>query len=184
MPKSGGRRLVLCHQANGWRSRNCPTCSPIPYRGFHPRRLHDEGCEWRSRHRHSRAGMRRRVIAIFAGVADGHRFSMMFNTYTLSASSRYSPGLILMRDIVDHYAGRGYRAIDLGIGSDEYSGCSGGATSRSSTASSRPACAAGWRRPRCRASTAPSTWSSTMRRCSRSRKGCEAPFTADNGGAM
>ncbi len=60
------------------------------------------------------------VIAIFAGVNDGHRFSMMFNTYTMSASSKYSPGLILMRDIVDHYAGRGYRALDLGIGSDEY----------------------------------------------------------------
>jgi CelD/BcsL family acetyltransferase involved in cellulose biosynthesis len=60
------------------------------------------------------------VIAIFAGVADGHRFSMMFNTYTLSASSKYSPGLILMRDIIDHYAARGYRALDLGIGSDDY----------------------------------------------------------------
>jgi CelD/BcsL family acetyltransferase involved in cellulose biosynthesis len=60
------------------------------------------------------------VIAIFAGVADGHRFSMMFNTYTMSANSRHSPGLILMRDIVDHYAGRGYRAIDFGVGSDDY----------------------------------------------------------------
>ena len=60
------------------------------------------------------------VIAIFAGVADGHRFSMMFNTYTMSASSRYSPGLILMRNIIDHYAERGYRALDLGIGSDDY----------------------------------------------------------------
>jgi CelD/BcsL family acetyltransferase involved in cellulose biosynthesis len=60
------------------------------------------------------------VIAIFAGVADGHRFSMMFNTYTVSDSSRYSPGLILMRNIVDHYAERGYRALDLGIGSDDY----------------------------------------------------------------
>ena len=60
------------------------------------------------------------VIAIFAGVNDGQRFSMMFNTYTLSANSKYSPGLILMRDIVDHYAGRGYRALDLGIGSDDY----------------------------------------------------------------
>ena len=47
------------------------------------------------------------VIAIFAGVADGHRFSMMFNTYTMSANSKYSPGLILMRDIIDHYAGAG-----------------------------------------------------------------------------
>src|SRR6202521_1299059 len=60
------------------------------------------------------------IIAIFAGVADGHRFSMMFNTYTMSGNSRHSPGLILMRDIVDHYAGRGYRALDLGIGSDDY----------------------------------------------------------------
>jgi CelD/BcsL family acetyltransferase involved in cellulose biosynthesis len=60
------------------------------------------------------------VIAIFAGVADGHRFSMMFNTYTVSGNSRYSPGLILMRNIIDHYAGRGYRALDLGIGSDDY----------------------------------------------------------------
>ena len=60
------------------------------------------------------------MIAIFAGVADGHRFSMMFNTYTMSANSKYSPGLILMRDIIDHYAGQGYRALDLGIGSDDY----------------------------------------------------------------
>jgi CelD/BcsL family acetyltransferase involved in cellulose biosynthesis len=60
------------------------------------------------------------VIAIFAGVADGHRFSMMFNTYTMSPSSKYSPGLILMRDIIDHYAGQDYRAFDLGIGSDDY----------------------------------------------------------------
>src|SRR5258708_2525591 len=60
------------------------------------------------------------VIAVYAGVADGHRFSMMFNTYTMSDNSRYSPGLILMRNIVDHYAERGYCALDLGIGSDDY----------------------------------------------------------------
>jgi CelD/BcsL family acetyltransferase involved in cellulose biosynthesis len=60
------------------------------------------------------------VIAIFAGVADGHRFSMMFNTYTMSARSRYSPGLILMRNIIDYYGERGFRALDLGIGSDDY----------------------------------------------------------------
>jgi CelD/BcsL family acetyltransferase involved in cellulose biosynthesis len=60
------------------------------------------------------------VIALFAGVADGNRFSMMFNTYTVSASSRFSPGLVLIRHIVDHYAERGYRALDLGIGSDSY----------------------------------------------------------------
>jgi len=60
------------------------------------------------------------VIALFAGVADGDRFSMMFNTYTMSGHSRYSPGLILMRNIIDHYGERGYRALDLGIGSDDY----------------------------------------------------------------
>jgi CelD/BcsL family acetyltransferase involved in cellulose biosynthesis len=60
------------------------------------------------------------VIAMFAGVADGYRFSMMFNTYTMSARSRFSPGLILMRSIIDHYAAKRYRALDLGIGSDDY----------------------------------------------------------------
>jgi CelD/BcsL family acetyltransferase involved in cellulose biosynthesis len=60
------------------------------------------------------------VIALFAGVADGHRFSMMFNTYTMSEHSRHSPGLILMRNIIDHYSVRGYRALDLGIGADDY----------------------------------------------------------------
>jgi CelD/BcsL family acetyltransferase involved in cellulose biosynthesis len=60
------------------------------------------------------------VIALFAGVADGHRFSMMFNTYTMSGHARFSPGLILMRSIIDYYAGRGYGALDLGIGSDDY----------------------------------------------------------------
>ena len=60
------------------------------------------------------------VIAIFAGVADGHRFSMMFNTYTISANSKYSPGLILLRYIIDHYAEHDYTGLDLGIGSDDY----------------------------------------------------------------
>jgi CelD/BcsL family acetyltransferase involved in cellulose biosynthesis len=60
------------------------------------------------------------IIAIFAGVADGHRFSMMFNTYTMSDNSRYSPGLILVRNIADYYAERGYHALDLGVGSDSY----------------------------------------------------------------
>ncbi|HWW46245.1 MAG TPA: GNAT family N-acetyltransferase [Xanthobacteraceae bacterium] len=60
------------------------------------------------------------VLAIFAGVADGHRFSMMFNTYTLSDSAKYSPGLILLRNVIDHYAEAGYTSIDLGMGNDEY----------------------------------------------------------------
>ncbi len=60
------------------------------------------------------------VIAIFAGVADGERYSMMFNTYTMSSNAKFSPGLILMRNIIDHYASLGYHALDLGIGSDDY----------------------------------------------------------------
>jgi CelD/BcsL family acetyltransferase involved in cellulose biosynthesis len=60
------------------------------------------------------------VIAMFAGVDDNDRFSMMFNTYTMSANAKYSPGLILLRDIVDHYAARGATALDLGVGSDDY----------------------------------------------------------------
>jgi CelD/BcsL family acetyltransferase involved in cellulose biosynthesis len=60
------------------------------------------------------------VISVFAGVADDNRFSMMFNTYTMSANARYSPGLILIRNIVDHYASRGFTALDLGIGADDY----------------------------------------------------------------
>ena len=60
------------------------------------------------------------VIAMFAGVADGQRFSMMFNTYTMSANAKFSPGLILMRDIIDYYGGHDYTSLDLGIGSDDY----------------------------------------------------------------
>jgi CelD/BcsL family acetyltransferase involved in cellulose biosynthesis len=57
---------------------------------------------------------------VFAGVADRERFSMMFNTYTMSANARYSPGLVLIRNIIDHYASRGFTSIDLGIGDDDY----------------------------------------------------------------
>jgi CelD/BcsL family acetyltransferase involved in cellulose biosynthesis len=60
------------------------------------------------------------VIAIFAGVSDGQRFSTMFNTYTMSDNSRHSPGLVLLRNIVDHYAELAYRAFDLGVGTDGY----------------------------------------------------------------
>jgi CelD/BcsL family acetyltransferase involved in cellulose biosynthesis len=60
------------------------------------------------------------VIAMFAGVADAGRFSMMFNTYTLSGNAKYSPGLILMRNIIDFHAARGVTSLDLGIGSDDY----------------------------------------------------------------
>jgi CelD/BcsL family acetyltransferase involved in cellulose biosynthesis len=60
------------------------------------------------------------VIAIFAGVAGGKRFSMMFNTYTMSENAKHSPGVILIRSIVDHYALQNHDSFDLGIGSDDY----------------------------------------------------------------
>lgn len=60
------------------------------------------------------------MIAIFAGADGGDRFSMMFNTYTLSENARQSPGVILVRNIIDHYAAQNYTAFDLGIGTDEY----------------------------------------------------------------
>lgn len=60
------------------------------------------------------------VIAIFAGVESDERFSMMFNTYTLSEAAKHSPGLILLRDIIDHYSALHHAAFDLGIGSDDY----------------------------------------------------------------
>lgn len=60
------------------------------------------------------------VIAVFSGMADARRFSMMFNTYTLSANARYSPGLILIRHIIDEYAAMGHFALDLGVGAADY----------------------------------------------------------------
>lgn len=60
------------------------------------------------------------VIAMFAGVGDGHRFSTMFNTYTMSDNARQSPGLVLLRNIIDHRIALGYSSFDCGIGTDEY----------------------------------------------------------------
>jgi CelD/BcsL family acetyltransferase involved in cellulose biosynthesis len=60
------------------------------------------------------------VIAMFAGVSSGDRFSTMFNTYTMSENAKNSPGVILIRDMIDCYAAKNYTAFDLGIGSDDY----------------------------------------------------------------
>lgn len=60
------------------------------------------------------------IIALYAGVADGERLSMMFNTYTTSENARHSPGLILIRNIIDHSARQNYRVIDLGVGDEDY----------------------------------------------------------------
>jgi CelD/BcsL family acetyltransferase involved in cellulose biosynthesis len=60
------------------------------------------------------------VIAIFAGISDGHRYSTMFNTYTMSEAARNSPGLILIRNMIDHHVSRGGTSFDFGVGTDEY----------------------------------------------------------------
>ena len=60
------------------------------------------------------------MMSMSAGVSDGQRCSMMFNTYTMSAYAKFSPGQVLLRDIVDHYAAQKYQSIDLGVGGDAY----------------------------------------------------------------
>jgi CelD/BcsL family acetyltransferase involved in cellulose biosynthesis len=60
------------------------------------------------------------VIGIFAGISDGHRYSTMFNTYTMSEAAKYSPGLILIRNMIDHHAKLGCTSFDFGVGTDEY----------------------------------------------------------------
>jgi CelD/BcsL family acetyltransferase involved in cellulose biosynthesis len=60
------------------------------------------------------------ILAMFAVVADEHRCSSMFNTYTLSENSRHSPGLILLRHLVVDSADQGLRGFDLGVGKAEY----------------------------------------------------------------
>ena len=60
------------------------------------------------------------MLAMFAVVADEHRCSSMFNTYTLSENSRHSPGLILLRQMVIDSADRGLRGFDLGVGKADY----------------------------------------------------------------
>jgi CelD/BcsL family acetyltransferase involved in cellulose biosynthesis len=60
------------------------------------------------------------VIAIFAGIADDHRYSTMFNTYTMSEAARNSPGLVLIRNMIDHHVQRGCSSFDFGVGTDDY----------------------------------------------------------------
>src|SRR5690606_24483714 len=56
------------------------------------------------------------VIAMFGGVGDNSRFSTMFNTYTNSEASKNSPGLVLLRNIIDNYADCGVPSFDFGVG--------------------------------------------------------------------
>jgi CelD/BcsL family acetyltransferase involved in cellulose biosynthesis len=60
------------------------------------------------------------LLALFAGVNDGKRFSGMFNTYTTSDNARQSPGLILLIHMITHLADQGLQSFDLGIGEAHY----------------------------------------------------------------
>jgi CelD/BcsL family acetyltransferase involved in cellulose biosynthesis len=60
------------------------------------------------------------VLAVLAGVNDGRRFSSMFNSYTLSEASRWSPGLILLMHVIRDVAERGAGIFDLGVGEAAY----------------------------------------------------------------
>ena len=60
------------------------------------------------------------LLALFAGTGDGRRFSAMFNSYTLGAHARRSPGLVLLTRMVMDLSHRGYRVFDLGVGDAWY----------------------------------------------------------------
>jgi CelD/BcsL family acetyltransferase involved in cellulose biosynthesis len=60
------------------------------------------------------------VLALYGAIADDHRFSAMFNTYTLSDNARHSPGLILARHMLAAAVERGLRGFDLGVGRAHY----------------------------------------------------------------
>lgn len=60
------------------------------------------------------------VLAVFGAIADRYRFSAMFNTYTVGAAARHSPGLILLRRMIAECASRGIDTFDLGVGRAQY----------------------------------------------------------------
>jgi len=60
------------------------------------------------------------VLAVYGAIADDHRLSAMFNTYTLSQNARHSPGLILARHMLAACLERGLRGFDLGVGRAHY----------------------------------------------------------------
>lgn len=61
------------------------------------------------------------VLAVYGAIVDAYRFSAMFNTYTLSAQSRHSPGLILLRHMIGACDARGAaKSFDIGVGRAHY----------------------------------------------------------------
>jgi len=105
----------------GWRKQKLPQrVRRLPHRGVHFAKPAWPRSRPRPRHRYPRAGMRRR---------NGRDLCRRLGWRPVLDDVQYlhdvrqcplQPGLILMRDIVDSYAERGYTSIDLGIGADEY----------------------------------------------------------------
>ena len=60
------------------------------------------------------------VIAVFGGVNDGKRLSCMFNSYTIGEHGRWSPGLVVLTNLINYCGDRGMRCLDLGVGYSFY----------------------------------------------------------------
>jgi CelD/BcsL family acetyltransferase involved in cellulose biosynthesis len=60
------------------------------------------------------------LLALYGGTGDGCRFSSMFNTYTLGPHARYSPGLVLLTEMIAELGKRGFTSLDLGAGDADY----------------------------------------------------------------
>jgi CelD/BcsL family acetyltransferase involved in cellulose biosynthesis len=60
------------------------------------------------------------TLAVCGAVADDYRLSANFNTYTLGAHARHSPGLILLQHMIGDCAARGIRSFDIGVGGAHY----------------------------------------------------------------
>jgi CelD/BcsL family acetyltransferase involved in cellulose biosynthesis len=60
------------------------------------------------------------LLALFAGIHDRRRYTLTFNSHTLSEHSRHSPGLILLHRVIADAATRGFEALDVGPGDARY----------------------------------------------------------------
>jgi CelD/BcsL family acetyltransferase involved in cellulose biosynthesis len=60
------------------------------------------------------------MIAMFACMNDGEQLSSMFNSYVMSAATRFSPGLVLLGFMIRNCIERRIGSFDLGVGEAEY----------------------------------------------------------------
>ncbi len=60
------------------------------------------------------------MLALFSGIHDSHRISLMFASHTASDHSRQSPGLVLLQHVVMDCANRNFETFDIGPGEALY----------------------------------------------------------------